>query len=165
MTISVRLSDPPEVLNLLGNTIRWQLLQALAFTDLRVQELVDLLEQPQNLVSYHLQKLLRSGLLSEQQSRADGRKIYYSLNLDQARTLYFSAGNSLHPALSENPTQLDNILPQKSPPRVLFLCSHNSARSQLAEGILRKCSNDRVEVYSAGTEPSTIHPLTIRALQ
>jgi len=49
-------------------------------------------------------------------------------------------------------------------PRVLFLCTHNAARSQMAEGILRHLSQGSVEVYSAGTEPSAVHPLAVRAL-
>jgi len=48
--------------------------------------------------------------------------------------------------------------------RVLFLCTHNSARSQMAEGILRHLAGDRFEVESAGTEPSRVHPLAVRAM-
>jgi len=50
-------------------------------------------------------------------------------------------------------------------PRVLFLCTHNAARSQMAEGILRDFSKGTVEVYSAGTEPTGVHPLAVVALQ
>ena len=49
--------------------------------------------------------------------------------------------------------------------RVLFLCSHNSARSQMAEGFLRHLTGDRFEVASAGTEATRVHPLAIRAMQ
>ena len=51
------------------------------------------------------------------------------------------------------------------PTRVLFLCVHNSARSQLAEGILRARAGDRVQVFSAGSAPSYVHPLALRVLQ
>jgi len=55
----------------------------------------------------------------------------------------------------------------KSPgaaPRVLFLCTHNSARSQMAEGLLRHLSAGRVEAHSAGTEATAVRPLAIRAM-
>jgi arsenate reductase len=50
------------------------------------------------------------------------------------------------------------------PIRVLFLCTHNSARSQMAEAILRHLGQDRVEVHSAGTEVTRVHPLAIQAM-
>jgi arsenate reductase len=48
--------------------------------------------------------------------------------------------------------------------RVLFLCTHNSARSQMAEGLLRYLAGDRFEAYSAGTEATHVRPLAIRAM-
>ena len=48
--------------------------------------------------------------------------------------------------------------------RVLFVCTHNSARSQMAEGFLRARAGDRLEVASAGTEATRVHPLAIRAM-
>lgn len=49
--------------------------------------------------------------------------------------------------------------------RVLFLCTHNSARSQMAEGLLRKQAGDQFEVSSAGTEATRVHPLAIIAMR
>jgi arsenate reductase len=49
-------------------------------------------------------------------------------------------------------------------PNVLFLCTGNSARSQLAEALLRKHAGDKFNVYSAGTDPKGVNPLTIKAL-
>ncbi len=48
--------------------------------------------------------------------------------------------------------------------RVLFLCTHNSARSQMAEGLLRSMAGDRFEVASAGTEATRVHPLAVKAM-
>jgi arsenate reductase (thioredoxin) len=49
--------------------------------------------------------------------------------------------------------------------RVLFLCTHNSARSQMAEGLLRHLAADRFEAHSAGTEATHVRPLAIRAME
>jgi len=48
--------------------------------------------------------------------------------------------------------------------RILFLCTHNSARSQMAEGLLRHLAGDRFDAYSAGTEATAVRPLAIRAM-
>ncbi len=49
--------------------------------------------------------------------------------------------------------------------RALFLCTHNSARSQMAEGLLRHLADDRFDAYSAGTEATYVRPLAIRAMR
>jgi arsenate reductase (thioredoxin) len=50
------------------------------------------------------------------------------------------------------------------PIRVLFLCTHNSSRSQMAEGLLRARGSVHFQVFSAGTHPRSVHPLAIRAM-
>ncbi len=154
--------EPPDFLKLLGHELRWKLLVALARSDYRVQELVSQLGRPLNLVSYHLRLLREAALLHEHRSSADGRDVYYSLDLDQLQTFYQSAALDIHPALGSpaatpEPTD-DSPLP---PTRVLFLCTHNSARSQLAEAALRQMSGAQIVVASAGTEPATLHPTTL----
>ena len=49
--------------------------------------------------------------------------------------------------------------------RILFLCTHNSARSQMAEGLLRHLAGDRFEAMSAGTEATHVRPLAVRAME
>ena len=49
--------------------------------------------------------------------------------------------------------------------RVLFLCTGNSSRSQMAEGFLRKYAGDRFEAHSAGLEPKPLHPLTVKVME
>jgi arsenate reductase len=48
--------------------------------------------------------------------------------------------------------------------RVLFLCTHNSARSQMAEGLLRDMAGERFDSFSAGTEQTRVHPLALHAM-
>ena len=55
--------------------------------------------------------------------------------------------------------------PSESPSvRVLFVCTHNSARSQMAEGFLRHLSGGAIEAASAGTEPGALHPLAVEVM-
>ena len=51
-----------------------------------------------------------------------------------------------------------------SPTRILVLCTGNSCRSQMAEAFLARAGGSRVEVDSAGTHPSTVHPMTVQVL-
>lgn len=51
------------------------------------------------------------------------------------------------------------------PIRVLFLCTGNSARSQMAEGLLRSLGRSDFEAYSAGTHPQTLHPLAVQVMR
>lgn len=48
--------------------------------------------------------------------------------------------------------------------RILFLCTGNSARSQMAEGLARALGGDRVQAWSAGIAPRGVHPLAVRAM-
>ncbi|HEX7959672.1 MAG TPA: arsenate reductase ArsC [Terriglobales bacterium] len=50
-------------------------------------------------------------------------------------------------------------------PKALFLCTGNSARSQMAEGLLRDYAGDRYDVFSAGTKPSKLNPLAVEAMR
>jgi protein-tyrosine-phosphatase len=159
-------THPLGFLKLLAHDIRWRILHALSRSDHRVEELVKEIRQPYNLISYHLKQLRRQRLVSERRSSADARDIYYSLNLDRFRQMYLDTGQALHPGMSESLStpQAETKTSYESPVRVLFLCTHNSARSQMAEGLLRELGHNKVEVFSAGTEPTSIHPLAIKVM-
>jgi protein-tyrosine-phosphatase len=157
----------PDFLKLLAHDLRWKMVTLLARGDYNGQDFIRLLGLPQNLISYHLRKLHEQHLVREHRSTADERSIYYSLDLDAVRSLYQSAGEALHPALGilETPSTPVEVQPDQAPKRVLFLCTENSARSQMAEALLRHLSHGQVEVYSAGSHPSQVHPLALQVLQ
>lgn len=159
--------EPPNILKLIANEVRWKLVIALAYSDYRVQELGSLLQKPLNLISYHLRLLRQDAIVHERRSSADARDVYYSLDLEHFQTLYKGATESLHPVFSENQPDdnLQLLVEGGRPTRVLFLCTHNSARSQMAEALLRYMGGPRVEVYSAGTEVSRVHPIALETLQ
>jgi protein-tyrosine-phosphatase/DNA-binding transcriptional ArsR family regulator len=139
---------------LAAHPLRWRLLGELAAGDLRVRELVALVGEPQNLVSYHLRLLREGGLVTTTRSTFDGRDTYYHLDLDRCAGALSDAGAALHPALRPGPVPGPAPdLPRSPRVGVLFVCTGNSARSPIAEALLRHRSGGRVDVASAGTRP------------
>lgn len=156
----------PAFLKLLAHDLRWQLLATLARGDYHVQELVRIIGESQNLVSYHLRRLREGDVLIERRSSADRRDIYYSLDLDNLRDRYATVALTLHPALSYTAETLPVQVSSQAgrPLRVLFLCTHNSARSQMAEALARHLSHGQVEAYSAGSHPTEVHPFAVQVM-
>jgi ArsR family transcriptional regulator, arsenate/arsenite/antimonite-responsive transcriptional repressor / arsenate reductase (thioredoxin) len=150
---------PDEFLRLIADAGRWQLLRELAASDRRVNELVARSGRPQNLVSYHLRELREAGLVAAKQSSADRRDTYYRLDVDRFTQLLGEVGASLHPGV-----RLTVSAPPAAPTRILFLCTGNSARSQMAEALLRERSAGSIDARSAGSQPKTVHPNAVRVM-
>jgi protein-tyrosine-phosphatase len=181
------MADPSgEFRKLVADELRWQLLEELAKSDRKVHELVASSGRPQNLISYHLGRLRRAGLITQHRSAADARDLYYQLNLDRFTELYLSAAVEVQPVLAlvgpviarltdvvgtplEEPSAAEALANRW---RILFVCTANSARSQMAEAFTRELSESTlrglsggpVQAESAGTKPQPVHPMTIRVM-
>jgi protein-tyrosine-phosphatase len=157
----------PAFVRLAGHSVRWQLLAELARSDLRVRELAELVGEPQNLVSYHLRLLREGGLVSANRSSFDGRDSYYHLELERCAEALADTGTALHPALSrEGTVPAADGQRRLSRLTVLFVCTGNSARSPIAEGLLRRRAGGRLTVLSAGSRPKAqLHPDAVRVLR
>ncbi len=131
-------------------------------------ELAERVGLPASTLSFHLQHLLHAGLI---RSERRGRSLIYSLCSNALRELTWFLGEDCCQGRSElfaSPTsRIDKRLreaEQAERPAVLFLCSANSARSQMAEALLRRAAGERIDVHSGGLRPQEIHPLTLRVL-
>jgi protein-tyrosine-phosphatase len=101
-------------------------------------------------------------------SSADARDAYYSIDLARCRDLLAASGAALHPGLRLapplHPAHEARPSSSRTQTRVLFLCTGNSTRSQMAEALLGWISNGTVEARSAGSHPKSLHPNAIRAM-
>jgi protein-tyrosine-phosphatase len=158
---------PPGFLRLAGHPLRWRLLHELARSDRQVRELCALIGQPQSLVSYHLGRLRTEHVVSTRRSSADRRDAYYSLELARCGALLTATGGALHPGLRLTPAPPGEH-PRRSRrtrPRVLFLCTGNSARSQMAQALVEHLADGAIEASSAGSNPKPLHPNAVRAMR
>ena len=165
VTIAGSEAWPLEFLQLIADPLRWQLLDELGRSDRRVGELCELVGKPQSLVSYHLRELRTGGLVTARQSAADGRDTYYQGNVRRFAELLSASGGALHPAVrlasvEVNPPTAGRGRKQ----RVLFLCTGNSARSQIGEALLEDRTRRAVSARSAGSHPKPLHPNAVRVM-
>ncbi|WP_350276461.1 ArsR family transcriptional regulator [Kribbella sp. HUAS MG21] len=137
----ISLAERARVHAALGDVARLAIVDALVVGDAAPGELGALLEMPTNLVAHHLKVLEEAGLVVRGRSEGDHRRTYVRL---------------VPQALSRV-----GIPPLPPVPRVVFVCTHNSARSQLAAAIWARRSH--VPAVSAGTRPAErVHPRAAR---
>jgi protein-tyrosine-phosphatase/DNA-binding transcriptional ArsR family regulator len=160
--------DPPGFVRLLAHPVRWRLLRELAASDRAVRELTQLVGEPQSLVSYHLRRLREGGLVVARRSTADRRDSYYTIDLARCEAQVQGTGRALHPGLRLGPTPPIVGTPARRSrrvPHVLFLCTGNSSRSQIAEALLDRMAAGSARARSAGSHPKALHPNAVRVMR
>jgi protein-tyrosine-phosphatase len=103
--------------------------------------------------------------VSARRSSADRRDTYYRVDLHRCGELLCLVGAALAPGLRLGPLPAMNGGPKPTEaPRVMFLCTGNSARSQMAEALLEHRSGHWIRARSAGSHPKALHPNAVRVM-
>lgn len=147
-----------QALAALGQPLRLQILQLLAAASPgggTPGELAAELSAAPATLSFHLRQLKQAGLIHAERR---GRQLIYRADAGYLQEVLGFLASECGAGMPG---------PAVTDPRrhVLFLCSRNSARSQMAEALLRQLSGERFRISSAGLQPDVIHPLTLEVLQ
>jgi protein-tyrosine-phosphatase/DNA-binding transcriptional ArsR family regulator len=116
-------------------------------------------------LSFHLARLEEAGVVA---SRREGRSIRYALRSERLAALFDYLGDDCcqgrRAMLGSRASRRRTSHPAGPRPAVLFLCSGNSARSQMAQALLRARAGDRFDAMSAGFRPMPVNPLAREVL-
>lgn len=160
-----------RVFKALSDETRIRLLKLLQQRELCVCELMQALNMTQPRVSRNLRILKDAGLVKD---RREGLWVHYSLDESSFNVFAGQMLKLLKDWLNDDETvnkDMENLkkavrLSAKDKVQVLFICTGNSARSQIAEGLLRMQAQDMADVYSGGTEPQKdVHPLAKKVME
>ncbi|MBX6378662.1 MAG: arsenate reductase (thioredoxin) [Clostridia bacterium] len=168
------LTDPfqglAESFRALGDPTRLRILSLLRDGELCVCELTAALEAPQPAVSQHLRRLRQAGLVSE---RRAGQWVFYALAAASAPAVQAALEALPEPSVekarladraAEMACRRQGAVPETARRRLLFLCTGNACRSQMAEGFARVLGGHFWEVESAGTDPKGLDPRAVRVM-
>jgi arsenate reductase len=161
-----------RALSALAQESRLEVFRALAReapSGLAAGAIAEQLGVPPSTLSFHLEHLVNAGLVRR---KREGRSLVYSLDVGALNEFLWFLGEdccqgsvALSAPTARIVARVEGAATPVVQPRVLFLCSRNSARSQMAEAILRREAGDRFEALSCGLRPQEIHPLTLRVLE